>query len=145
MLTHLRLPWFASLLVALPVAGISLAACGGDGGDGPQEITIEVVEPYRFDPEVFQLEAGQPVRVTLDNTQGAEAHDFAVRDMPVEDGGVEVENAEHQERFAVYVLAEQGESQTTVEFVPSEAGEYYFFCNIPGHTQAGMIGIVRVR
>lgn len=137
--------WFAWTLIAALAVGAGVACGDDDAASGPQAITVKVVEPYTFDPEVITLEKGRPARVTLDNTEGAEAHDFAIRDMAIEEGGVTVTDAEHSELFAVYVYAEQGESKTTVEFVPSEEGDFYFFCNIPGHIQGGMIGAVRVR
>lgn len=139
-----RVPATALALVAalLAIAGV---ACGDDAPAGPQELRVRVVEPFTFDPDVLELRVGRAARITLDNSEGAERHDLAIRGLTVESGGVTVENAEHRERFSVYVLAETGQTAATAEFVPAAAGDFYFFCNIPGHIEAGMIGAVRVR
>ena len=44
---------------------------------------------------------------------------------------------------AVHVAAAPG-ATGTVDFTPSEAGTYEFYCTIEGHKEAGMVGTLVV-
>lgn len=45
---------------------------------------------------------------------------------------------------ALHVHAEAGTSEA-VEFTPTEAGTYEFYCTVSGHKEAGMIGRLVVK
>ncbi|MGK2966593.1 MAG: cupredoxin domain-containing protein [Tepidiformaceae bacterium] len=129
---------FAAVILA---AGCS----GGSGREGDErQLTVVVVDEYTFNPDMITIKVGEPIFLTLDNSRAELVHDFTVNDLAV--GNVEatrVEDANHQENFAVHVSAEAG-ARASVRFTATEAGDFYFFCNVPGHIRAGMIGLLRV-
>lgn len=75
---------------------------------------------------VLSVEEGAVVQITLINGEGAE-HDIAIPDQKV--------SSQH--------IAGKG-AATTVVFRAAAAGEYVYFCSLPGHRQAGMEGRVVV-
>ena len=112
-----------------------LAACGGsDGGcantgEAPADhvITMTMLDTMKFVPDSFTVKAGQTVCVELTN-KGVLIHDFVVRDGDKETR-VELSGGKH------------GVALFTAPTVP---GEYEFACIVPGHTEAGMKGVMRV-
>ncbi len=95
----------------------------GIEGAAVTEITLVATE-FAFDPDQFV--AAPEVQVTLDN-QGAVIHNFVVDGVP-------------EAEFAV--VAEAG--QTGSGTLALAAGDYVFFCSIPGHREAGMEGRLTV-
>jgi uncharacterized cupredoxin-like copper-binding protein len=125
----LRTVGFSLLMVFM----LAVAACGGDddgddgngngnGGNGGST-TIETPD-MSYDPDSFTINAGEDHEVTIDNTDG-QLHTFTIDEL-----GVDVEVA-------------AGESETTTLNVP-DAGEYTFYCTVPGHREAGQEGTLTV-
>ena len=86
-----------------------------------------MLDTMRFVPDSFTVKAGQTVCVELTNN-GVLIHDFVVRDGDKETR-VELSGGKH------------GVALFTAPAVP---GEYEFACIVPGHTEAGMKGVMRV-
>jgi uncharacterized cupredoxin-like copper-binding protein len=125
----LRTVGFSLLMVFM----LAVAACGGDddgddgngngnGGNGGST-TIET-PGMSYDPDSFTISAGEDHEVTIDNTDG-QLHTFTIDELDVD---VEVAG---------------GESETTTLNVP-DAGEYTFYCTVPGHREAGQEGTLTV-
>lgn len=137
------------LWIALFLAALTLTACGGSPeaaepvADTHQEVMVEAVD-LAFAPATVEVAAGQPVKLTLQNN-GALEHDFSI--MEIEVAGVHEEAGEHDEgdehTMAVdpelHVAAAAG-TAGTVEFTAGHTGTYEFFCSVPGHKEAGMVG-----
>ncbi|MEO6197901.1 MAG: plastocyanin/azurin family copper-binding protein [Dehalococcoidia bacterium] len=141
---------FAVLLVAL--------ACGGDDGgsedvgdDGVREIQVRMTDELQFEPAEISLEAGQPVRLVIDNGEAASIHDFTVQAIPVTDVSQEGESSDtgghmgmgSAEEFDLHLALESG-MDGVLEFTPTEAGEYEYLCTVTGHAEAGMTGTMTV-
>ncbi|CAN5471439.1 hypothetical protein BH09CHL1_BH09CHL1_30860 [soil metagenome] len=77
-----------------------------------------------FDPKELTIAAGVDVQVTLTNG-GALAHDWAVRD-----------------QAPATSLLNPGGTETITVNLP--AGSYQFYCTVPGHAEAGMVGTLTV-
>jgi plastocyanin len=118
---------------AVVVAGLlTLAACGGSGGGGssykepkgPAQTTIDIKGGnFFFDPKNPEAPAGI-IAIKLESTQGTHTLAF--------DGKVPGFKLE----------AGSGKSdQLKVDLKP---GKYDFFCDIPGHREAGMEGTLTV-
>jgi len=84
-----------------------------------------------FDPTVITIPANATVTFDITNA-GALPHNFSVTDH----GNPGIAN------LGISVDAAGGQSaQTTIN---APAGTYYFYCNVPGHEQAGMFGYLKV-
>jgi uncharacterized cupredoxin-like copper-binding protein len=90
------------------------------GGAAATEVTVKAGDLF-FDPKELTIAAGTDVKVTLENG-GALAHDWAVRD---------------HDDIATKLL-NPSESETISVNLP--AGEYTYYCTVPGHADAGMVG-----
>ena len=125
-----------SLITAsLAVAALTLAACNGDNGDNgadPADATTNIdvlgTDGLDFEPDSFVVPAGQEVTVELTSEAGND-HNFIIEDLD----GADVE----------VVFADAGETETGT-FTADNAGTYEFFCDVPGHREAGMVGTLEV-
>ena len=99
-----------------------MVACGG--GPGSVSFNIEG-QDISYDNTSLTAQVGQEVTVTLKNV-GALEHSFLIDDLGVDSGIVAVG------------------ASGTVTFTPSTAGTYAFYCDIPGHKDAGMVGELTV-
>lgn len=107
------------LALVLALTG-SLAACSG--GSAPSSasatVTVEAAE-FTFTPDTIEVSAGAPVTITLTNA-GTIEHDITV------------------DAVDLVVHVKVGETASGV--ATFSAGTYEFYCSIPGHKQAGMVG-----
>lgn len=117
----------ARLLIATAITGLVVAACGGAAASQPPasagqpsgtEIAVGATE-FAFDPGSIDVSAGAETTITLTN-KGTVEHDITV------------------DALGVRIYATPG--QTVSGTVTAEAGTYEFYCSIPGHKQAGMVG-----
>ena len=116
------------LVAATAGAALALAACGDNGGNGAAAADgdahhIEAGDMY-FEPDTISAPAGE-IEITLENVGGVE-HDFLV-----EEAGDEL-----------VVHSDPGETNTGT--INLEAGTYTFYCDVPGHREAGMEGTLEV-
>lgn len=129
--TRIASPINAPVVTATSEAGEPTAAptaegsdnSGGDSGaaSGEQEVTITGHDIY-FDPDEVHVKAGK-VKFTLPN-EGAAQHDFSI------------------DALNIQVDMPAGSTQTLEVDLP--AGTYEYYCNIPGHKDAGMVGTLVV-
>jgi uncharacterized cupredoxin-like copper-binding protein len=97
----------------------------------------------KFFPNNLQFVVGQRYKLLLDNPS-PQKHYFTAKDFAdiswtqkVEAGKVEIKGAIHE-----LELKPGGEAEWV--FVPMKPGKYSLRCPIPGHTEAGMTGIITV-
>lgn len=102
------------LLLMLLLAGCRL---------GESAIVVQT-DGMRFVQGEVQTKAGQPVTLRVVN-QDDYAHAF---DM---------------DEFDIHTPLAANESATFV-FTPEQAGRYTFYCGVPGHEAAGMVGVLIV-
>ena len=94
----------------------------GDSATSDQ-YTIESHDIF-FQPTELEIPANQDVKILLPNL-GASAHDFSI------------------DELGINVSLPAGESGEVTINAP--AGTYQFYCNVPGHKEAGMVGTLVVR
>ncbi len=87
------------------------------------EVSITMADIF-FDPQRVAIPANTDVRLILENT-GAVVHNFELRDQDIS------------------VDVEPGQSGEVIVNLPP--GNYRFICNIPGHKQTGMIGVLQAQ
>lgn len=75
-----------------------------------------------FEPTEFQVPAGQDVTVALPN-EGALPHNFSIDALSID----------------VDLAAGTTDGSATVNVA---AGDYEYYCNVPGHKEAGMRGVL---
>ena len=121
------------ILMATAVTGIVVVACGGGAASQPPatsqpvapasqpsgtEISVGATE-FAFDPDTISIPAGVAETVTLAN-KGTVEHDITID--------------------ALGVKIHAGVGETVSGTVTAEAGTYEFYCSVPGHKEAGMVG-----
>jgi uncharacterized cupredoxin-like copper-binding protein len=72
-----------------------------------------------------------------EHAEGEEDHHESTNSSGHDDGH------DHGNEFSVHVSAAAG-NEGAVVFTATEAGEYEFYCSVPGHKEAGMIGTLKV-
>ena len=100
-------------------AGTPTADEGGAGGGRVEVVSFDVY----FEPDEFSIPADTDVVVSLPN-EGAALHNFAIDEL-----GIDVD------------IAPGATEEVTIN---APAGEYEYYCNVPGHKQAGMAGELEV-
>jgi plastocyanin len=125
-----------ALCLALAALVLALAACGGgddegepSGNGGGEGTTLELVagpgSELKFDKTSLEASAGE-VTITMTN-DGDLPHNVAIKGNGVDEKGEIVQNG--------------GTSTVTATL---EAGEYTFYCSVPGHEAGGMTGMLTV-
>jgi len=110
-------------------AGNDNSTDDGQGIMAPQPVRLEVaaVGTYpanpAFDPARLEALAGQDVTLVFSNDDPVSQHDWVLEGV---DGA------------ATERVASSGE--VSIEFVAPEPGEYTYYCSLPGHRDAGMVG-----
>lgn len=139
--------------VLLLVLATVLAACGSAEPTPMPMVEISLTATdIAYDTNRFEVLAGQPVKLTLYN-EGALEHDFSIMEMPHtgevmaeemadEMAGHDMSNVNVEPE--IHTAAPIGGS-SSIEFVPSEPGEYEFGCTVAGHKEAGMVGTLVVK
>jgi len=77
---------------------------------------------FTFSPETLQGKVGETISLDIASTG---QHTFTI------------------DELGVNVVTPHGET-TRVEFVPDKAGTFEYYCAIPGHKEAGQIGVLTV-
>jgi len=138
----LRKPIFIAFLALV----LTLSACG-ISSQPATEIVVQETD-FAYSPVTITVPLNQSVTVVFKNT-GAVEHDFVIEEINVMN--LQKDDAEAQgmsghdmggvsdPHYDLHVSTLPGKS-STIEFTPTEAGTYEFFCTVKGHLEAGMIG-----
>lgn len=110
------------------------------------EITVHLgtaAGELKFEPASLEFESGKRYQLTLDNPS-PQKHYFTAKDFAdgiwtqkVEAGNVEIKGAIHELELKPGAIAQW-------VFIPLKAGAYGLHCSIPGHSEAGMKGMLTV-
>ncbi|MDP2328259.1 MAG: cupredoxin domain-containing protein [Dehalococcoidia bacterium] len=143
----------AVVLVLFGLLSLGVTACADDDSSSAPSAEAEVREvsvmmrDIAFEPTAIEVARGETVRLNFENG-GALPHDFSIDSMPMgrmEMTGGMTSNGHggHGSESAMHMALATGE-HGMIEFEATEPGEYVFYCNEPGHRDAGMHGILRV-
>ena len=114
-------------IASTPAAEASPAASGSASSNDASagQFTVEMGAPseFLFNPSQAAVPANTAVTVALPN-RGALPHNFTIQEL------------------GISVTAQAGEAGEAMVNAP--AGTYEFVCNIPGHSEAGMVGTLTV-
>ncbi len=133
---------------AVPSVAALLINCGGDDYEATPAQTLQLaMQDIAYNSQALTALRGEPVRIELEN-RGAITHDFTIDTIPVHDvhtsGGADSAEHEHQASEHDIHFALDGGASGYLEFEPSEAGVYEYFCTVAGHREAGMHGTLTV-
>ncbi len=135
MTRRLFLLLFASLALA-----VGATACGGDDDDG--EPAAEETATHEED------DGGEGTHLQLAaDPSGAFAFDQTSLSAPAGDITIELTNdssVPHNVEIEGDGVSETITGDTTELMATLEAGEYVYFCNLPGHREGGMEGTLTV-
>ena len=98
-------------------------AASSGGGNAATQQTVTMVD-IAFQPDALSIPANTDVTVSLPNT-GAALHNFSIDEL-----GIDVDVAP---------------GDTGSATINAPAGTYEFYCNVPGHKEAGMLGTLTVQ
>jgi uncharacterized cupredoxin-like copper-binding protein len=105
-----------------PVVGSPTAEQGGGGETAATEVNLELVD-IAFVPKDFTIAANTDILIHLTNT-GAAPHNFTVESLGISED------------------VAPGESKDVT--INTGPGELDYYCDVPGHRQAGMEGTITV-
>jgi plastocyanin len=105
---------------ATPAAGGEEQAAAGGAGEAVEVVSHDIF----FEPDTITIPADSDVTVRLPN-EGVTAHNFSIDAL-----GISIDIA-------------PGATEETVINAP--AGTYEYYCNVPGHKPAGMVGTLTVQ
>lgn len=146
------------LVPAALLAGLVtlLVACGGDD-DGTAEDSTDLtsaagtatlrlaMQDIGYETAALTTKRGEAVRIEMEN-HGQLTHDFTVDGIAV----TEVhkrgssEDGEHAAHEPDLHFALDSGASGDLDFTPTEAGTYEYYCTVPGHREAGMHGTLTV-
>lgn len=89
-----------------------------------KEIVVTATE-FSFSPQTMALKAGEPVLINFKNN-GKVIHNWII------------------ERQGIGTQTIAGGASDTIEFTAPAAGNYTYFCSVPGHRERGMVGTLKV-
>ncbi len=128
------------LMGALALLLLAAAACGGGSG-GAGGTTLKVNgKDIVFTETQLTAPANQPLTVNFTNS-GSLAHSIVFDLPPANDkaGDVGVPSG-----WATGQGVAAGQS-ATLNLAALPAGQYRYYCAVPGHTEAGMVGTLTVK
>jgi len=86
-------------------------------------VTVDLLD-IRFDPKNLTIPANTDVTITMTN-KGVAPHNFSID--------------------ALHIDQDVNPGETKTVTVNAPAGSYQFYCNVPGHKEAGMVGTLTVQ
>lgn len=125
--------WHAArfaLAFAISLAFLIVSGCGGSAGGGVADtgegrvVTMASGDNW-FDPDELEISRGETITLVISN-DGVLTHNISI------------------DEFGVKKDYRPGET-VRVTFTADRAGEFEFYCDEPGHREAGMRGVLRVR
>jgi uncharacterized cupredoxin-like copper-binding protein len=122
---------------------LALYGCGGLSQPATEH-TIQETD-FAYSPVTIRVPINQPITLIFKNT-GAVEHDFVIEKIDLT-GVSENEPVGHAAgghdmgatEYDLHVSTLPGKS-SSIQFTPTEAGTFEFFCTVKGHKEAGMIG-----
>ena len=117
---------FLMALVAL--LSLALVACGGgssSGGNAALNVSMTATE-FKYDPNVINASPGQTINLTVKNI-GSVQHTWVL------------------DQGNIKLTIDPGKSESKTFTAPTAPGTYQFYCDEPGHKEAGMVGQLIVK
>ncbi len=115
----------------------------GDPAEADRTIEVDMLDSMAFDPDEFEIAAGETVTFEVTNTGDLE-HDFTIGDVETqEEHDAEMREGGHMGDDPNAIAVAAGESGS-ITWTFTEPGDLEIGCHIPGHYAAGMVAEVTV-
>jgi uncharacterized cupredoxin-like copper-binding protein len=139
--------WCCCLFVSIAICIYPVLPVFADqAADTPIEIKISLgntANQLKFFPDKLQLVAGKKYKLLLSNPS-AQKHYFTAKDFAGSSWTQKVDAGNVEIKGAIQELELRPGSTAAWILVPMKPGNYTLRCTIPGHTEAGMTGIIAV-
>lgn len=136
------------LVLAALAATALLAACADNDAEESARVIEVSMQDIAYSNTALTASKGEHIRIALDN-KGQVTHDFTIDRIPVSglhsEGGASGAEHDHAASTNALHLALDKGKQGWLEFEPTEAGTYQFYCTVAGHRDAGMRGTLTVQ
>ncbi|HYG57465.1 MAG TPA: plastocyanin/azurin family copper-binding protein [Symbiobacteriaceae bacterium] len=131
--------------VAALAAGVLLAAVGCSSAKQVDAVVMEVTAAdMAFGSKEITVEKGKPVKLVFKN-EDIQLHDLSVDKIDVKvQGGHNDGHDMGGKKPDLHLSADAGKNGEII-FTATEPGTYTFYCTVPGHKDAGMIGSLIVK
>lgn len=97
----------------------------------------------QFSPPEFSFVAGKRYRLHLKN-ESPTKHYFTAKDFADAIWSQKVDAGQVEIKGAIHELELRPNTQADWVFIPLRAGSYSLRCTVPGHTEAGMVGTLKI-
>jgi uncharacterized cupredoxin-like copper-binding protein len=132
---------------AMAVAAVALLAGCSKSGMDMGTINLKI-GAQTYSTHDITVEKGKMYKLVVENTD-AVLHDFSVDKIEVTKGHAAGEGHHDMDMGGMadpdLHLAVDAGKTATLEFTPTKAGTYTFYCTVPGHKDAGMKGTLTVK
>jgi uncharacterized cupredoxin-like copper-binding protein len=144
---HLKF-WFCCLTMAVVIYSCQILPALADQlmVTTPIEIKINLgntANEIKFFPDRVQLVAGQKYKLLLSNPS-PQKHYFTAREFASNSWTQKVDAGNVEIKGAIQELELRPNTTADWVLVPMKPGSYQLRCVIPGHTEAGMTGMISV-
>jgi uncharacterized cupredoxin-like copper-binding protein len=119
---------------------LSVALVGCQSGVAAKKLNVELGD-FTIAPNQFTVQTRSEVTIIVTNN-GTVEHDFNIMQSGADIG--DMFDAEDRANVLWETDVQPGETKSAIFPVPEEAGSYQVVCAMPGHMQAGMIGMLEV-
>jgi nitrite reductase (NO-forming) len=138
------------------IAGIAFFTMRGDKASAPsipQKQPVEQTKPVTTPATVITPETAQGVVKEFSMTSyfDADGKWFSLKEISVKKGDtvrIKVTNTKGTHDFAIdeYGIKQMTplNEETVIEFTADKAGEFAYYCSMPGHRAGGQVGILKV-
>lgn len=137
---YLRLSFLFFLISLLIGTSTALAS------ESPYEVEISLgnsAGELKFIPDHFELETGTSYKLLLNNPSPSK-HYFTAKDFADASWTRKVQAGKVEVKGAIHELELKPTAEAEWVLTPMKSGKYEFHCSIPGHTEAGMIGEIKI-
>ena len=113
---------------------------------GEERVITMRTEDFRFVPETVTVKVGETIRLRLENRDPVlhdyttDEDEFIVMEASGANHGDHEMDPEAQVSLQPLHIAAEANDYGELVFEATEAGEYEFYCSVPGHREAGMVG-----
>ena len=116
----------------------------GDPRKATRTVNVDMSDAMRFTPAEISLKRGATVRFVVTNS-GKQMHEMVLGTIKeLQDHAALMRKHPGMEHAEPYMAHVEPGKKVEIVWQFTKAGQFHYGCLIPGHFEAGMVGIVRV-